>query len=113
VRALGGRIAVVTNRLQTECDDTIAVFERHALAYDAMLCRPNGSPSDKNPRFEAVAKGQSAAGATPFEVIAWIGDNIQDFPGLSQSVRTKGDAGFAAFGVRFFVIPNPMYGSWQ
>jgi len=113
VRALGGRIAVVTNRLQTECDDTIAVFERHALAYDAMLCRPNGSPSDKNPRFEAVAKGQSAAGATPFEVIAWIGDNIQDFPGLSQAVKTKGDTGFSPFGVRFFVIPNPMYGSWQ
>jgi 5'-nucleotidase (lipoprotein e(P4) family) len=113
VRALGGRIAVVTNRLHTECEDTSAVFERYALPYDAMLCRPNGSPSDKNPRFEAVAGGHTPAGASPLEVIAFVGDNIQDFPALSQSVKDMGESGFTAFGTRYFVIPNPMYGSWQ
>jgi 5'-nucleotidase (lipoprotein e(P4) family) len=113
VRALGGRIAVVTNRLQTECDDTAAVFTRYSLVYDAMLCRPNGSPSDKNPRFEAVARGQSPASASPLQVVAFVGDNILDFPGLSQTVSAQGEAGFAPFGTRFFVIPNPMYGSWQ
>jgi hypothetical protein len=51
VRDLGGRIAIVTNRLESECEDTAAVFRAHALVFDAMLCRPNGSPSDKNPRF--------------------------------------------------------------
>ncbi len=113
VRALGGRIAIVTNRLQTQCDDTAAVFERYSLLYDAMLCRVNGTPSDKNPRFQAVAAGQTLAGATPLAVVAFIGDNIQDFPALGQSVRGAGPAGFADFGVRFFVLPNPMYGSWQ
>ena len=113
VRALGGKIAIVTNRLGSECDDTIAVFTRDALVYDAMLCRPNGSPSDKNPRFEAVRLGQTAASPTPLDVIAFVGDNIQDFPGLSQKVKDAGEAGFAAFGQRFFVLPNPMYGSWQ
>ena len=58
VHGLGGRIAIVTNRLQSECEDTIAVFRLHALQYDAVLCRGNGGPSDKNPRFEAVAAGQ-------------------------------------------------------
>ena len=58
VRALGGRIAIVTNRLQSECDDTAGGLRRAALVYDAMLCRPDGSPSDKNPRFEAVAGGR-------------------------------------------------------
>ncbi len=113
VRALGGRIAVVTNRLQSECDDTAAVFARYQLTYDAMLCRPNGGPSDKNPRFEAVAAGQTPAGTSPLDVVAFVGDNIQDFPGLGQAVKEKGEAGLAAFGSRFFVLPNPMYGSWQ
>lgn len=113
VRELGGRIAIVTNRLESECEDTAAVFRRFALVYDAMLCRPDGGPSDKNPRFEAVARGQSPAGAEPLEVIAYLGDNIQDFPGLSQAVRQQGAEGVSSFGVRFFVIPNPMYGSWQ
>jgi 5'-nucleotidase (lipoprotein e(P4) family) len=113
VRALGGRIAVVTNRLGSECDDTAAVFERHALVYDAMLCRPNGSPSDKNPRFQAVARGESRAGSQPLDVIAYVGDNILDFPDLTQTLRTQGEAGLQPFGVSYFVIPNPMYGSWQ
>ena len=113
VRALGGRIAVVTNRLQTQCPDTAAVFERYSLLYDAMLCRVNGTSSNKNPRFQAVAAGQTLAGATPLDVVAFIGDNIQDFPALGQAVRGTGPEGFAAFGVRFFVVPNPMYGSWQ
>jgi 5'-nucleotidase (lipoprotein e(P4) family) len=113
VRALGGRIAVVTNRLQSECDDTAAVFGRYQLIYDAMLCRPNGAPSDKNPRFRAVSAGQTPAAKTPVEVVAFVGDNILDFPDLGQSVKEKGEAGLAAFGSRYFVLPNPMYGSWQ
>jgi 5'-nucleotidase (lipoprotein e(P4) family) len=113
VRALGGKIAVVTNRLGTECDDTIAVFTAHALVYDTMLCRPNGSPSDKNPRFEQVRTGAAPGIGAPVTIFAFVGDNIQDFPALGQSVKDKGDAGFADFGVRFWVLPNPMYGSWQ
>ncbi|MGE0812395.1 MAG: 5'-nucleotidase, lipoprotein e(P4) family [Vicinamibacterales bacterium] len=113
VHALGGRIAIVTNRLGSECDDTIAVFTREHLQYDAMLCRPNGTPSDKNPRFEQVRTGRAPGIGGPVEVVAFLGDNIQDFPGLAQSVKDAGDPGFAEFGRRFFVLPNPMYGSWQ
>ena len=113
VRALGGKIAVVTNRLGSECDDTIAVFTAHALVYDAMLCRPNGTPSDKNPRFEQVRSGAAPGIGAPVTIVAFVGDNIQDFPALAQSVKDKGAAGFADFGVRFWVLPNPMYGSWQ
>jgi 5'-nucleotidase (lipoprotein e(P4) family) len=113
VRELGGKIAIVTNRTAAECPDTEAVFLAHGLAYDAMLCRPDGSPSDKNPRFEAVARGTTPAGLPPLDVVAVVGDNIQDFPGQSQAIRKQGDDAFAPFGVRFFVLPNPMYGSWE
>jgi 5'-nucleotidase (lipoprotein e(P4) family) len=112
VRQLGGRIAIVTNRLVSECDDTMAVFRAHALVFDAMLCRPDGTPGDKNPRFEAVARGASPAGSTPLEIVAFVGDNILDFPQLSQSIRTQPEA-LREFGVRYFMVPNPMYGSWQ
>ena len=113
VRALGGRIAIVTNRLGSECADTEAVFKAHTLVYDVMLCRPDGAPSDKNPRFGAVASGRAFGAPAPLDVVAFVGDNILDFPGLSQAMRREGDDAFADFGVRFFLVPNPMYGSWQ
>jgi 5'-nucleotidase (lipoprotein e(P4) family) len=113
VRELGGKIAIVTNRRQAECEDTIAVFETHALPFDAMLCRPDEGPSDKNPRFDAVAEGLSPASDAPLEVIAFVGDNIHDFPALDQAMRDGGPPAFAEFGIRFFLVPNPMYGSWQ
>lgn len=113
VKALGGRIAIVTNRLQSECEDTQAVFTAHALVFDAMLCRMDGTPSDKNPRFEAVAAGRSPAGSVPIEIVAFVGDNIFDFPKLAQSIKAQGAPAFSEFGVRYFLVPNPMYGSWQ
>jgi 5'-nucleotidase (lipoprotein e(P4) family) len=113
VRALGGTIAIVTNRAASECADTEEVFRAAGLAYDAMLCMPEGGPSDKNPRFDAVAKGTTPFGLPPLEVVAFLGDNIRDFPGLGQSVRGKPDEAFAGFGTRFFLLPNPMYGSWE
>jgi 5'-nucleotidase (lipoprotein e(P4) family) len=113
VRSLGGRIAIVTNRVVSECPDTEAVFQAHALPYEVILCRPDTGSSDKNPRFDAVARGTTPAGLPPLEVVAFVGDNISDFPAMSQAVRQRGPEGFAEFGVRHFVLPNPMYGSWQ
>ncbi len=113
VRDLGGRIAIVTNRLESECGDTETVFKTHRLAYDMMLCRPDGGPSDKNPRFLAVAAGTTKAGGPPLDVVAFVGDNILDFPNLSQAAAKKADATLDPFGVRYFMLPNPMYGSWQ
>lgn len=113
VRTLGGRIAIVTNRTESECPDTEAVFRAHELAYDVMLCKPDAGPSDKNPRFESVAMGTTKAGLPPLEVVAFVGDNIQDFPALSQAIRKQGDDAFAPFGSRYFALPNPMYGSWE
>jgi 5'-nucleotidase (lipoprotein e(P4) family) len=113
VRQLGGRIAIVTNRLESECDDTRALFRTHQLPFDAMLCRDDKGPSDKNPRFESVALGKAPAGQVPLDVVAFVGDNILDFPKLTQAIRQGGEGAFSDFGVRFFLVPNPMYGSWE
>jgi len=111
VRALGGRVAIVTNRAEKVCPETRANLATIGVEADIVLCQPPGQ-SDKNPRFARVQDGTALAGVPPLEVVAWVGDNIQDFPGLSQTVRDD-PAAFAPFGHRFFVLPNPLYGSWE
>lgn len=113
VAAMGGRIAIVTNRLESECEDTRELFRRDGLPFDVMLCRPDGSPSDKNPRFVRVADGRAFGLTAAVEIVAVLGDNILDFPAQSQRLRELGDEAFAPFGLKYFVLPNPMYGSWQ
>lgn len=107
VRASGGRVVIVTNRTEAQCAHTRGNLDKIGVPVDTVLCAPPSS-GDKNPRFDAV---QSGANATQVEM--WLGDNIQDFPRLSQSVRQGGDSAFANFGHRFFLLPNPMYGSWS
>jgi 5'-nucleotidase (lipoprotein e(P4) family) len=110
VHELGGKIAIVTNRRAAVCDDTKAVFAAQGLVYDEMLCRTDAE--DKNPRFDAVEKGTPPSTLGPLVVVAFLGDNITDFPHLSQAIRGE-DAAFADVGTRFFVLPNPMYGSFE
>ena len=108
---MGGRVVIVTNRDDVQCGPTQANLERLGLAPDLVLCRPPRE-SDKNPRFQRVQQGTASPDVPPLTVVAWIGDNIQDFPGLTQEARAN-PATFSAFGHRYFVIPNPMYGSWE
>jgi 5'-nucleotidase (lipoprotein e(P4) family) len=112
VRELGGRIAIVTNRDDEVCPATRRNMEALGLVSDAVLCRVN-RVSDKNPRFAAVQQGTAIAGAGPLEVVAWVGDNIQDFPSLAQDIRDRGAQAFSNFGQLYFMLPNPMYGSWE
>jgi 5'-nucleotidase (lipoprotein e(P4) family) len=111
-REMGGRVVIVTNRDEAVCEETRENLRRLAIAVDAVLCKPAG-PSDKNPRFAAVSRGTTGTGLPALEVLMWVGDNIQDFPGQTQAVRTAGDDAFARFGRSFVVLPNPMYGSWE
>ena len=112
VRSLGGRIAIVTNRDDPTCDATRSNIKSLGLAVDMVLCRVKGV-SDKNPRFEAVQRGTAAEGVGPLEVLIWVGDNIQDFPKLTQEARGQSAEALAAFGRTYFMLPNPMYGSWE
>ena len=108
VKAKGGRVVIVTNRTDAQCPDTRANFRALGIVVDTILCRT--TTDDKNPRFDAVQAG--TVGLPPLDVVMWVGDNIQDFPHLTQAIRAGGDDAFAPFGDRFIVLPNPMYGSW-
>lgn len=111
VHALGGRVAIVTNRADSLCGETRQNLAAIGVTADIVLCQPPGE-SDKNPRFQRIASGTAVAGMPALKVVEWLGDNIQDFPGLTQAARDRPDL-LADFGVRFFVLPNPMYGSWE
>ena len=112
VRRLGGRVVIVTNRDEPVCAETRANLIAVGIAAAAVLCHGEG-PSDKNPRFQAVARGTAAPGLPPLRVLMWVGDNIRDFPGLTQAARTAPAEALAEFGRAWFMLPNPMYGSWE
>jgi 5'-nucleotidase (lipoprotein e(P4) family) len=113
VQALGGKVVLVTNREEDQRAPTEANLRHENVPFDVLLLRPNGSPNDKRARWQAVQDGTAVPGIGPLAVVLFVGDNILDFPGLDQTLRSKGDAALAPFGDRFIVIPNPMYGSWK
>lgn len=113
VHALGGRVAIVTNRADSLCGPTRVNLGKAGIGADVVLCQPAGGPGDKNPRFERILKGTASPEIPPLDVVMWVGDNIQDFPHLGQDIRLAPDSAFARFGGRFIVLPNPMYGSWE
>ncbi len=52
----------------------------------------------------------------PHQIIAFFGDNIQDFPSLKQAtVYALADTApvYNKFTQGYFILPNPLYGSWQ
>lgn len=104
VKQLGGKVVFVTNRVAaTERAQTETNLGAAGFTYDAIHCKQGSS--DKTARFELVKQSM--------EVVAFVGDNILDFPGLTQEVRRQPDTAFSEFGEKFFVIPNPMYGSFE
>lgn len=113
VRELGGVVALITNRDQAQCPATEDNLRRQGVPYDVILCRPSGGPGDKAPRWTALREGTAAAGLPPLEIVMAVGDNIRDFPPLDQSLRNAPAKAFAEFGETYFVIPNPLYGSFE
>ncbi|MGB3564180.1 MAG: HAD family acid phosphatase [Thermoanaerobaculia bacterium] len=108
----GGKIIIVTNRDEPYCELTREDFGRHGIPFDLMLCRIDGK-SEKETRWEAVRTGKASPELPPLEIVMWLGDNVRDFPGLDQELRHAPAADFMVFGDRYFIFPNPMYGSWE
>ncbi|MFI5257961.1 MAG: 5'-nucleotidase, lipoprotein e(P4) family, partial [Gemmatimonadales bacterium] len=85
VHALGGRVVVVTNRDAAYCDATRTNILRVGIPADEVLCRTDRASGSKDPRFTAVQNGTAPSTLPPLRVLMWVGDNIQDFPALTQS----------------------------
>jgi 5'-nucleotidase (lipoprotein e(P4) family) len=112
VKAAGGTVALVTNRLAAgQCDPTETNLQAVGVAYDIILCQDG--PSDKNPRFQALEAGTAKPGFAAVTTIMYVGDNILDFPNLTQDLRKQDATAFSQFGDTFIHLPNPMYGSFD
>jgi 5'-nucleotidase (lipoprotein e(P4) family) len=111
VKELGGTIAIVTNRDIEVCPATMENFKALDLPFDLMLCQTD--TGEKEPRWRSIENGSASPVVPALKIVMWLGDNIGDFPDLDQSLRDQGAEAFRNFGTRFFVLPNPIYGSWQ
>jgi 5'-nucleotidase (lipoprotein e(P4) family) len=112
VHRLGGRVVIVTNRDSSYCEPTRENLAKDSIEADLVLCRPTPS-GDKNPRFLSVINGTASPSLPALKVLMWVGDNIQDFPNLTQSLRDRNEIDYSQFGREYFLLPNPMYGSWE
>ncbi len=110
-QGLGGRVALVTNRDQRLCPATERNLRALGIRPAVVLCETD--TGEKEPRFRSIQDGTASDTLPPLQVVAWVGDNIGDFPNLEQSMRTGPDTPFRLFGERYFALPNPMYGSWM
>lgn len=112
VKELGGKVAIVSNRGVNVQKSTEANLKALGVDFDVVLLKDE--VSDKNPRWELLESGKAKKGLKPIELVMFFGDNIHDFPGLEQSLRgERSPEAFEDFSRRFFVLPNPVYGSYQ
>lgn len=99
---------------------TIENLKKQNIFFDQVVLAnhtQSKEPKNKNPRFYAVKSGTYDAEnmvwsniLKPHQIIAYFGDNIKDFPNLTQNAENKI---FDNFSHGYFIMPNPMYGSWQ
>lgn len=134
VHQLGGYVTMLSNRDGSYVDQsgitalqaTIDNLKQQHVTFDQVILANNKNakhPGDKNPRFDAVTHGCYdphemvwSNKLPPHPVIAYFGDNIQDFPKLKQvTVYALPDDAqqYAKFGEGYFILPDPLYGSWQ
>jgi 5'-nucleotidase (lipoprotein e(P4) family) len=74
-----------------------------------MMRGENGWGSDKSQRRAHVAKS--------YRVLLLVGDDLNDFANARDKTAAERDAIMARtagwWGTRWFMLPNPMYGSWE
>ncbi len=113
VRRLGGHVVYISNRDETGRPATIANLQRSSLWTDQdRLCLATDSTYTKKVRRSEVTEGKTPCGwpGAPTPVLVYVGDQMGDFPAAGESDVDAGKDD--AFGRRFFLLPNPMYGSW-
>jgi acid phosphatase len=110
VRARGARVAFISNRLESVREAT----RRNLAAFglwqegDRICLEVSGNAGyTKRARREELRRGtgRCAWEGEPVHIHAYLGDALSDFPAEGEE-----DGGF---GERWFVLPNPSYGSWE
>lgn len=118
VRKLGGRIAWISNRPEAGRDATRENLRRVGLFADGdRLCLMTADTAYTKARRRAEVRSGAGACGWPGDsvsVAAYVGDALGDFPraGEADADAASDASREAAFGTRYFILPNPLYGGW-
>jgi 5'-nucleotidase (lipoprotein e(P4) family) len=113
VRRLGGHIVFISNRDEVSRAATMSNLNRFNLWTDTdRLCLATDSIYTKKVRRAEVVEGRAPCGwpSAPTPILVYVGDQMGDFPAPGESDVDAGKDD--AFGRRYFLLPNPMYGDW-
>lgn len=110
-RSRGVTVFYVTNRDEDERPGTRANLERVGFPLDpnveTLLLRSDSS--DKSPRRRQVAE--------KYRLLLLVGDDFNDFASVREASWQERDRLVHQmadwWGTRWFMMPNPMYGSWE
>jgi len=111
VKELCGHVVLVTSRSEGICDATRSNLQAQGLVHDAVICARGGK--SKQQSFTEIGTGTAARGLAALEIVAFVGDNIQDFPEWTQTSCKSLAELERDFGKKYFLLPNPIYGSWE
>ena len=117
IHDLGGVVNLVTGRTENLREATVSNLNKYGFAYDQIILATSGTNGmEKNKLFNSIRQGVTPSQIkTKQDIIAYFGDNIQDFPNVEQKTMITQDVNSDAynkFGAQYFVLPNPMYGTW-
>ncbi len=111
VRELGGKIAIVTNRRQPTCPDTDANLKASSPRWRSSWSRP-GKSWMLSPSHRMISKAGRPGAAVPSSTRSHRGSFSRS--SVRHKSTSKGtDKAYGRFGAEFFILPNPMYGSWE
>jgi 5'-nucleotidase (lipoprotein e(P4) family) len=113
VRRAGGHVAWISDR-DTATLDATRVNLRSAGLWndDDRMCLQDAPERTKVIRRAEVVSGKGACAwaGTAVSVLAFLGDQMGDFPAADEHIPNTGTD--AAFGRTCFLLPNSMYGQW-
>ena len=112
VRAAGGHVAWISNREAALADAIRANLASVGVwGDDDRLCGAKPQyPKSQRRREVVTGTGDCSWPNTPMRVLAFVGDQLGDFPTAAEMIPGTGRDD--AFGTMCFLLPNPMYGEW-
>lgn len=113
-QSLGVEIIFISNRYPEELEPTMANMKKLGfpeVPAENFLMKQKDASSCKKERREKVSE--------KYEILMLVGDNMGDHSEIFDERKTKGDmleetdAIIDLLGIRYIVLPNPTYGTWE
>ncbi len=110
----GGKIFYVSNRSKSEYQHTVNNLQKLGFpALDETSVLLKDKESQKSSRFEEAER-------QGYAIVLFLGDNLDDFDftgetyhQLNNERRKVVDKNKTNFGIKYILLPNPIYGNWE